>query len=78
MLRGIFMPAGVTADQKAFYVDLLTKITATPDWKEYMEKGAFNTTTMSGAEFQKWLEQAEAAHKTLMTEAGFLSAATSK
>jgi tripartite-type tricarboxylate transporter receptor subunit TctC len=72
MLRGIFMPAGVTPDQRAFYVDLLTKIRATPEWKEYMEKGAFNQTFMTGAEFTKWLEGAEANHRTLMTEAGFI------
>ena len=40
MLRGIFMPPGVAPDQRAFYVDLLTKIRATPEWKEYMEKGS--------------------------------------
>jgi tripartite-type tricarboxylate transporter receptor subunit TctC len=72
MLRGIFMPAGVTPDQRAFYVDLLTKIRATPEWKEYMEKGAFNQAFMTGAEFTKWLEGAEANHRTLMTEAGFI------
>jgi tripartite-type tricarboxylate transporter receptor subunit TctC len=72
MLRGIFMAAGVTPDQRAFYVDLLTKIRATPEWKEYMEKGAFNQAFMTGPEFTKWLEGAEATHRTLMTEAGFI------
>lgn len=73
MLRGIFMPPGVTPDQVSFYVDLLGKVRETPDWKEYMEKGAFNTTTMTGDQFRKWLEGAEAQHRTLMTEAGFLA-----
>ena len=73
MLRGIFMPPGVTPEQRAFYVDLLTKIAATPDWKEYMEKGAFNPTFMTGDAFTKWLGEAEATHRTLMTEAGFLA-----
>ena len=49
----------------------MKKVRDTPDWKEYMEKGAFNTTSMSGEEFKKWLGAAEATHKTLMTEAGF-------
>jgi tripartite-type tricarboxylate transporter receptor subunit TctC len=75
MLRGIFMAPGVTPEQVAFYVDLLNKVRATPDWKEYMEKGAFNTTTMTGADFRKWLEGAEATHKQLMAEAGFLATA---
>ena len=73
MLRGIFMPPGVTPEQRAFYVDLLTKIAATPDWKEYMEKGAFNPTFMTGDAFTKWLTEAEATHRTLMSEAGFLA-----
>jgi tripartite-type tricarboxylate transporter receptor subunit TctC len=73
MLRGIFMPAGVTPDQLAFYVDLLKKVRATPDWKEYMEKGAFNQTFMTGDEFTKWLGAAENNHRELMKEAGFLA-----
>jgi len=73
MLRGIFMPPGVAPDQVAFYVDLLKKVRETPDWKEYIEKGAFNPTSMSGAEFRKWLEGAETLHRQLMTEAGFLA-----
>src|SRR6476620_438912 len=73
MLRGIFMAPGVTPEQTAFYVDLLKKVRETPDWKDFMEKGAFNTTSMSGAEFRAWLEKAEGMHKQLMTEAGFLA-----
>lgn len=73
MLRGIFMPAGVTADQKAFYVDLIQKIRATPEWLDFMEKGAFNQTYMVGAEFEKWLISAETIHYGLMKDAGFLA-----
>jgi tripartite-type tricarboxylate transporter receptor subunit TctC len=74
MLRGIFMPPGVTPAQQAYYVNLLNKVRETPDWKEYMEKGAFNTTSMSGADFQKWLATAETTHAALMNEAGFMAA----
>jgi tripartite-type tricarboxylate transporter receptor subunit TctC len=73
MLRGIFMPPGATPEQLAFYVDLMNKIRATPEWKDYMEKGAFNQTFMTGEPFHKWLEGAEALHRTLMTEAGFIA-----
>ncbi|WP_422879681.1 Bug family tripartite tricarboxylate transporter substrate binding protein [Noviherbaspirillum cavernae] len=73
MLRGIFMPSGVSAEQSAFYVNLLQKITQTPEWKEYMEKGAFNQTFKTGPDFVKWLEDAEASHRALMKEAGFLT-----
>ena len=73
MLRGIFMPAGVTADQRAYYVELMRKIRATPDWIDFMEKGAFNQTAMSGAEYEKWVAAAEATHLGLMKEAGFMA-----
>jgi putative tricarboxylic transport membrane protein len=73
MLRGIFMAPGVTPDQLAYYVDLMKKVRETADWKEFMEKGAFNTTNMSGADYRKWLEANEALHRTLMTEAGFMA-----
>jgi len=62
MLRGIFAAPGITADQVKYYVDLMNKIRATPDWKEYMEKGAFNQTFMAGADFNKWLTSAEEMH----------------
>ncbi|MDH5708954.1 MAG: tripartite tricarboxylate transporter substrate-binding protein [Hylemonella sp.] len=73
MLRGIFAAPGITADQKAFYVDLLKKVRETDDWKAYMEKGAFNQSFMAGAEFDKWLTAAESNHYNLMKEAGFLA-----
>jgi putative tricarboxylic transport membrane protein len=73
MLRGVFMAPGVTADQQAYYVELLKKVRETPDWKDFMEKGAFNTTTMSGTDYVKWLTNADVLHRQLMTEAGFLA-----
>ncbi len=74
MLRGIFMPAGVTKEQVAFYVDLFKKVRETPDWKEFMEKGAFNDTFMAGDDYAKWVEAAEKRHYDLMKSAGFLAA----
>ena len=73
MLRGIFMPSGVTADQVAYYVDLFKRVMATPDWQEFMEQGAFNQTFMTGEPYRKWVESAEKLHVDLMKEAGFLA-----
>jgi putative tricarboxylic transport membrane protein len=73
MLRGIFMASGVTKEQTDFYVDLLKKVRDTKEWKDYMEKGAFNQTSMSGPEFVKWLGDAENLHHDLMKGAGFLA-----
>ena len=73
MLRGIFMAPGVTPDQVEFYVNLFKKVRETPDWKDFMEKGAFNPEFMTGAPYVKWVEAAEKTHQELMKEAGFLA-----
>jgi putative tricarboxylic transport membrane protein len=73
MLRGIFTTPGATADQIAYYVDLLKKVRETPEWKSLMTDGAFNQTFMTGAEFANWLTGEESRHRQLMQEAGFLA-----
>ena len=73
MLRGIFMAPGVTPDQVAFYLDLFKKVRALPEWKEFMDKGAFNQTALTGQEFFDWLGRNEQMHRVLMKEAGFLA-----
>jgi tripartite-type tricarboxylate transporter receptor subunit TctC len=73
MLRGIFMPPGIAADQVKFYVDLLDKVRQTPEWKDFMEKGAFNQTALTGEAFRDWVGKEEARHISLMKEAGFMA-----
>jgi putative tricarboxylic transport membrane protein len=73
MLRGIFMPAGVEQEAVDFYVDLFTKVRETPEWQDFMNKGAYNTTFMTGDEFKGWLTKTAELHRSLMDEAGFLA-----
>ncbi len=73
MMRGIFMPSGVSAEQVEWYIDLFRKVRATPDWKEFMEKGAFKDSFMTGKEYTDWVANAEELHRTLMRDAGFLA-----
>lgn len=75
MLRGIFMPPGVEQEQVEFYVDLLNAVVQTPDWKTFMEQGAFNQTVMTGDTFRSWLETTDKQHFELMKSAGFLAEA---
>jgi putative tricarboxylic transport membrane protein len=74
MLRGIFMPPGVTKEQVDYYVDLMKKVRETPEWKQLMHDGAFNQTFMSGDEYAKWVDKEEQRHRELMKGAGFLAA----
>ncbi len=74
MLRGIFMAGGAKPEQVKYYADILDKVRATPEWKKFMEDGAFNQTTMIGKEYTDWVIKAEQLHQGLMKEAGFLAA----
>jgi len=73
MLRGIFMPAGVSKDVVDYYVELMKKVRATPEWAQLMKDGAFNPTFMAGPEYATWVEKEEKHHRDLMKEAGFLA-----
>ncbi len=73
MLRGIFMAPDVTPEQTAYYVDLMKKVRATPEWKKFMDEGAFNQTFMEGAEFARWVANEDIRHRILMQEAGFIA-----
>ena len=72
MLRGVLLPAGVTAEQRAFYEGLFKRVSETPAWRETLENGVFNPTTMSGDAFSRWLETEEGRHRDWMRAAGFL------
>ncbi len=74
MLRGIFMPPGVSKEHVQYYVDLFKKVMATPEWNDLMEKGAFNRTTLTGKAYADWLAKEESRHKDLMQAAGFIAA----
>jgi putative tricarboxylic transport membrane protein len=67
------MPPGVSPEQVAFYTDLFKKVRALPEWKEFMDKGAFNQTALAGPEFFDWLGRNEQMHRVLMKDAGFLA-----
>ncbi|MBI4275263.1 MAG: tripartite tricarboxylate transporter substrate binding protein [Rhizobiales bacterium] len=73
MLRGIFMPGGVSKDAVAYYIDLFKKVRETPEWKDLMKNGAFNQTFMTGDAYTKWVATEEKRHEDLMKAAGFLA-----
>jgi tripartite-type tricarboxylate transporter receptor subunit TctC len=73
MLRAFFLPGKVTAEQTAFYVDLMKKITQTAEFKDYMEKQALKPVFLTGNDMLKFLEQDDKLNTSLMTEAGFVA-----
>jgi putative tricarboxylic transport membrane protein len=73
MLRGIFMPGGVTQDQVNYYIGVLRKVRETQEWKDLMAKGAFDTTSLEGKAYADWVAREEARHVSLMKGAGFIA-----
>jgi putative tricarboxylic transport membrane protein len=73
MLRGIFMAPGVKPEQVAYFQNVFKKVRELPEWKEFMETGAFKDTNLQGDAFTDWLRKAEVEHARLMAEAGFLA-----
>src|SRR5665647_2443115 len=72
MLRGVMTTPGVSQDVVDYYVGVMKKVRETPEWKDFMAKGAFNQSFMTGDEFKKWLAAAADEHAKLMDKAGFL------
>jgi tripartite-type tricarboxylate transporter receptor subunit TctC len=73
MLRGFFLPPATGAEHAAFYAELLKKVVATPEWKDYLAKQALKDSYLAGADYVKFLEKDETFHNKLMNEAGFAS-----
>jgi putative tricarboxylic transport membrane protein len=73
MLRGIFMPGDVKQEHVDYYVGLFKRVRETPEWKSFMEQGAFNQTALSGKEYADWVAKEEARHVALMKGAGFIA-----
>jgi len=76
MMRGIFMSPEATPDQVAYYAQLLDRVRALPEWKDFMAQGAFKPSVMSGPAFVTWLDRTDSFHRVLMREAKLTYAAS--
>ena len=53
--RTVWLPAKVTPDQAAWYVDLMKKVQATPEWKDYVERTSQTNVFLTGDAFTKFM-----------------------
>jgi tripartite-type tricarboxylate transporter receptor subunit TctC len=72
MLRGIFGPPDMPKDAVEWYIGFLKKVYETPEFKDYLHKGALKPAFATGAEYVKWVEGAEVLHRDLMSKGGLL------
>jgi putative tricarboxylic transport membrane protein len=72
MLRGIFGAPGMPKEAVDWYVAFLKKVYDTPDFQDYLHKGALKGAFTTGADYVKWVEGAEKLHKDLMEKGGLV------
>ena len=72
MLRGIFGPPDMPKPALDWYVAFLRKVSDTPEFKDYLSKGALKSAFATGAEYAKWVEENEKLHKDLMEKGGLI------
>jgi tripartite-type tricarboxylate transporter receptor subunit TctC len=72
MLRGIFGPPDMPKPAQDWYLAFLRKVSETPEFKEYLSKGALKAAFATGSEYTTWVEQNDALHKDLMEKGGLV------
>ena len=70
--RTVWLPGGVTPDQVAFYVDLLKKVQAAPEWKEYIERTSQTSEFMTGDAFKTFIAEDLERNRKVAAEQGWL------
>lgn len=73
MLRAIFMPKDVSKDQLDFYVKLLDRVREKPEWNEFISRGAYKDSFLTGSDMARFMEQDETRHIDIMAKANFLA-----
>jgi len=72
MLRGIFGAPGITKEQQEYYVNVMKKVTETPDWQKYISDMGLKGAYLTGPDYVKWLEEKDKATKDLMAKGNLL------
>ncbi len=72
--RTVFLPGNVSKDQVAYYVELMKKVQATPEWKEYIERTSQTDTFLAGNDFAKFITEDSERIRKIAAENGWLVA----
>ncbi|KTT54714.1 tricarboxylate transporter [Pseudomonas oryzihabitans] len=70
--RTVLLPGGVSEEQRAFYVELLRKVSQTPEFKAYIERNALVPTFLEGQALQDYIAQDTARVTPVFEDAGWL------
>ena len=73
MMRAVVAPPNISEDAIIYYQNVLEKVSATPEWQEYLKRNALEPQFIKGDKFSKWLDQSYQQHKNIMIRSGLMS-----
>ncbi|MCX7278977.1 MAG: tripartite tricarboxylate transporter substrate-binding protein [Burkholderiales bacterium] len=70
--RGVYGAAGITPEQRKQLIDLLVKATKSKAWAEAVEKNNWTPALLTGAEFEKFVDDDFASLRATMVKSGMV------
>ena len=70
--RTVWLPKGAPAEAVAYYVGVLEKVRATPEWKTYIERSAQTDRFLTGAAFSSFIQSDEQKARKVFEQEGWL------
>ena len=70
--RGVYGAPGITAVQRKALTDMLLKAVKTKAWAEALEKNNWTPAVLSGAEFEKFVDDDFASLRATMVKSGMI------
>jgi putative tricarboxylic transport membrane protein len=70
--RGVYGAAGITAEQRKGLTEMIVKATKTKAWTEALEKNGWTAALMTGAEFEKFVDDEFASLRAVMVKSGMI------
>ena len=70
--RGVYGAAGITPEQRKGLIEMIVKATKTKAWAESLEKNGWTPALMTGADFEKFVDDEFASLRAVMAKSGMI------
>ncbi len=70
--RGVYGAGGITPQQRKDLIDMIVKATKTKSWAESLEKNGWTPSLLTGAEFEKFVDDDFASLRAVMHKSGMI------
>jgi putative tricarboxylic transport membrane protein len=70
--RGVYGAPGITPDQRKALIDMIVKATKHASWAEALKKNDWTPALLTGAEFEKFVDDEFASLRATMAKSGMI------